>query len=1085
MERILTVAFIILTAICKLPAQPASEVEHLWNEFLNVPDSTRTKVWWFHGETETTREGITADLEAYKRAGVGGVVYYDQVHGKGGPNVLEAFSPEWWRMFVFAASEAKRLGLTFETHLSNGYVAGGPWITPALSMKMLLASDTLVKGGTFFNSKLRLPHMRLPFHEDVAVLAFPKPKSGWAEMPILTGQRTFKGGQKGQHHYVTIDCGRIIEARSLSYQVNGRLKTATRSTNIPGPPAAKFYGTGWQELPMLGELEVSDDGISYRKVISLKPFYNANTTWKRSTVSFSAATGRYFRLNLHDWWPQDAPDKDMKLTDVVLSTSAMVDQWPMKAGLISDHVFGDDTPTYASNEVIDPSTIVNLSDKLTADGRLEWHVPAGEWVIMRFISTPTGAQTKHGRPNLMGLECDKMSREAAEIQWRNYYKVMADTLKHHGLHIAGLAMDSHEAGAQNWTQGFEREFKRLRGYDIVRFLPVMAGYVVESTQKSTGILYDVRRTVADLISEKYFATLDSLCRKDCIKLTAQAVGNGLAITGDPIQAKGRVEKPQGEFWAHHPDGNYDIKECSSAAHLYGKLIASGEAFTDAKFTHSPAYIKTLADYGWCYGLNEYVVCASAYQPWLDKKPGSTGGGRQYCLNRNNTYRPYMRPFWDYQGRIAYMMRQGTSVNDLCLYIGENAPVKLLSFLLPDIPGGTDFDAFTSDALYNRMSAVNGRVTLPDGHSYAMMVLPREGEITLRALEKIASLVEAGVRVYGSKPRYSPTAVDVSAERSARWKELTDSLWGSNAPEKGTHKYGAGFVTWGFTLAEAMAQANITADIKLLNDDIKARRVWFAHRQTAYSDIYFINNHSSNSVSGTFSMRSSHSKAEWWDAVNGTRHSLKSVHSVDGRTAVELQLMPNEAGILLLTDAETSATLPERSPYENEKATPVEGKWKVWFDPEAGGCGWKKLKELTDWTENKDTTVRYYSGTAIYENTFWHKAASSKGSTLLRFSRLADVARVFVNGREAGIVWCSPWEIDITPLLKKGKNALRIEVANSLMNRMILDSTLPESKRVTKAVPQVANSSDKLCPSGIIGLVMIVDKEVEIFHIVKR
>lgn len=123
------------------------------SSFVTPPDSSRTKVWWFHGDTETTCEGITADLEAYKEAGLGGVVYYDQVRGKA-ENALDAFSPEWWEMFVFAAKEAKRVGLSFETHFSNGYCTGGPWITEQLGMQMLVSTDTLIKGGTTFDGLL-------------------------------------------------------------------------------------------------------------------------------------------------------------------------------------------------------------------------------------------------------------------------------------------------------------------------------------------------------------------------------------------------------------------------------------------------------------------------------------------------------------------------------------------------------------------------------------------------------------------------------------------------------------------------------------------------------------------------------------------------------------------------------------------------------------------------------------------------------------------------------------------------------------------------------------------------------------------
>lgn len=136
------------------------EMKRLWHGFSTPQDTARTKVWWFHGQTETTREGITADLEAFKRQGVGGVVFYNQVHGKQTGRALRVFSPEWWQMFVFAAKEAKRLGLTFETHISDGYVAGGPWITPDLGMQMLVVGDTVIEGGRVFDGTINLPEDR-------------------------------------------------------------------------------------------------------------------------------------------------------------------------------------------------------------------------------------------------------------------------------------------------------------------------------------------------------------------------------------------------------------------------------------------------------------------------------------------------------------------------------------------------------------------------------------------------------------------------------------------------------------------------------------------------------------------------------------------------------------------------------------------------------------------------------------------------------------------------------------------------------------------------------------------------------------
>lgn len=153
------------------PAFAQQGIVRAYEEFRNPEDSTRTKVWWFHGETETTREGITADLEAYRRAGVGGVVYYDQVHGSG-EGALDAFSPEWWEMLKFSAAEARRLSLSFEINISNGYVAGGPWITEESGMQRLCSSETSVKGGRTLKLTLPRPNEKGWF-KDIAVLAFP------------------------------------------------------------------------------------------------------------------------------------------------------------------------------------------------------------------------------------------------------------------------------------------------------------------------------------------------------------------------------------------------------------------------------------------------------------------------------------------------------------------------------------------------------------------------------------------------------------------------------------------------------------------------------------------------------------------------------------------------------------------------------------------------------------------------------------------------------------------------------------------------------------------------------------------------
>lgn len=1059
--------------------------------FKHPQDNARTKVWWFHGETETTKEGITADLEAFKRMGIGGVVYYDQSHGKA-ENALKGFSAEWWTMFRFAAAEAKRIGLTFEVHISNGYVAGGPWITNEYSMKRLTATETVVIGGKPFAGKLKAPVNSYHFYRDVAVLAFPAAnekqstftstdfevssnvkEANFAPLFEQDAVSLTKISPQADDVIININFFKPFEARGITYQVQPKGKATTSATNIPGLPSDTFVGTGYRVLPDIGQLEASDDGKSYWKVCDLKPIYKAHENWKQKTISFPAVTAKYYRLRLHDWWEKDEINKDLRIGGITLNTAAKLDQWEEKAGLFSEYIEADKTPAYSNAESINANTIIDLTNKLDSNGVLNWDAPPGNWVVMRFAYIPTGGSIKHGRANLMGRECDKLSVKAAEIQWENYVKKILDSLAYtNSGTVSGVAMDSHEAGTQNWTDNFIEEFKNRRGYDPILFLPAMMGYVVNSVKESDAFLYDVRRNIADMIADNYYGTFERLCKNSNLTFTAQAIGNALCFVGDPILAKSKVSKPQGEFWAIHPDGNYDIKESSSAAHLYGKKIASAEAFTDAKYSASLADLKSLADYAYAFGINEFVVCASAYQPWLDKIPGSTGGGRHYAINRNNTWWNFSRPFWDYQTRNASLMRLGKPSAGICIYLGENAPVKILTNRLPNIPGGYDFDAFTTDALITRMQVINDKITLPDGVTYSMMVLPRNGDITLEALTKIADLVKKGAKIYTPKRLKTGSGKDTGKE--VAYKNLVEKLLGVSAASKGTHMYGKGQVYWGMSLEEAIQKAKLVPDIALANNNTKVNKIYFAHRKLSDANIYFLDNHKDATEDNDFTFFASGKQVQLWNTVTEERFSVPILKKGKGTTTVHLRLAARESFFIIITN-QTEKLPVVKWATSTDKTENISGSWDVIFDKKWGGPGEYKMNQLTDWTAAENLQVKYYSGTAVYKK----KIVITPGSDeiYLNLGNPGSVAKVFINGQEAGIIWCSPWNLRITKFLKDGENNIEIHVSNSLMNRMILDARLPEAERITYSYPPIVSQHDPLVPSGL--------KEVKLLRIAKE
>ena len=1012
---------LLLTTICI-----ASQAQAPLAEGFNHPqDSARTKVWWFFGETETTREGITADLEAFKTAGVGGVVYYDQVHGKG-EGADKLFDEHWWQSLIFASQEAKRLGLSFEANITNGYAAGGSWITPDKSMQRLVATKRIVTGGRNLSFKMPLHDGGKSFHRDVAVVAIPYLRDAMGDTIIMQGLREFKDDSHPQ--VLDFDLGTARTVRSICYQTNGRGKSATSTMQVPGPHSQDFFGNGYRALPDLGELQVAQDGIHYQNVARLKPIYTALGTWKTKTIAFPATTGRYFRIRLHDWHSSDRRDDLLRFGNVTLSACAYADRWEEKAALQTEFIEGDCTPAYTDGECLQPERTIDLTPWMAEDGTVTWNrAPEGEWLILRMTAVPTGGRTKHGRPEGLGLECDKLSAEGAEQHWQCYVQPLIDSIRAHGADINGLLIDSHEAGSQNWTKDFLTEFQRIQGYDLRPYLPVMAGYVMTSPQKTDSLLHDIRLTIAQLVGERYFATFRRLCHENQLTLTAQAIGGAVCMPADLISAKQYADVPQSEFWVHQPDGTYDIKECSSAAHIYGKQIASAEAFSDGQYKLTPAYYKQLADYAYAFGLNELVACAGGFQPWSPTGFHAplrinTYNGREYAFNRLNTFWPYMRGLWDYQARCSYVLRQGKPVSDICVYLGDDAPVRILTHKLPEIPRGYDFDAFTTDALLNRMRIENGRIVLPDGVSYQMMVVP-DGPLSPRAEAQIRRFRSQGACIY---------------------------VAGCDG-----------------SMADALRRAAVLPDIELPSDGM-----YFVHRRTTEEDIYFIDNHQDHAVNHSFKFRTQAKYAELWNPATGQRLALPTQPTTDGRMVANIRFAPRESCFVVFSDR--PSVMPIYQPTDKTLVAELNSGWTVWLNPQLGGIGEVVFDTLSDWTKHAAPHIKHYSGTAVYRNTFTLHSKPSDRNYYIRLQMLNGAAEVSVNGKKAGLVWCSPWQIDITHLLKRGSNKIEISYTNSWTNRMIVDASLPESKRITCCTAPLVKPTDELLPAGIISVLIVGD-----------
>ena len=550
------------------------------------------------------------------------------------------------------------------------------------------------------------------------------------------------------------------------------------------------------------------------------------------------------------------------------------------------------TETWPQEMTIAPDRIVTLSSRMTPDGKLNWDAPAGNWTILRMGHTSTGRGNGPAPQSGSGLECDKMSRPAVEAHFAGMMeKVIADAGPLAGKSLQYILADSWEAGTQNWTPLMREEFKKRMGYDMTPWLPTLTGRVVGSLDRSERFLWDFRRVIADLIAENHYGLISELAAKHGMLFTAEAPGIGMPTIADELQCKGLTEMPMGEFWL---DGHNDSKEAAVSAHIYGKKRASAEAFTaitrDAKWMKAPYDHKAIGDLNFCRGINLFVFHRYAMQPWLDRFPGMTMGPWGTNFERTNTWWEQSRAWMKYLARCEYLLQEGQFVADACYYYGEGAPNTIESeraALSPPLSDSYDFDCCDTTVLLTRMSVKDGRIVLPDGMSYRVLVLPEGQRLTPRVLQKVRELVEAGATIVGPRPERAPTLKDYP-QSDETIKTLADTLWADcDGKTVREHKLGQGRVIWGKTMDEVFAELGASPDVQ----DSSDRRMAWIHRAVEDTDVYFLSNQDPYDAVFTVTLRGGNRRPELWRPDTGQIEQVAQYSIHDGRVTLPLHFDP--------------------------------------------------------------------------------------------------------------------------------------------------------------------------------------------------
>lgn len=1066
--------------------------DELEKGFASPPDSARMWTWWFWLGDKVDRESITSDLEALKAQGLAGVTVYS-LSGPGvldkGPNYM---SPEWVELFKHTVKEADRLRLGVSVMLCSGWNLGGPWIKPELACKRHVHSELSVSGPRLFKGKLPQPAVDKRFYRDVAVQAFPITASNKVGERKLTassahekypvgnaadgdlnsfwvsnGERPNEGPSTDKPEWLLFDLG---ESRAVK-----------RVTIAPRPG----YG------PREAELQTATDLRSFTTVKSF-----SMEKEKPLEVELPDRPVRYVRLFVTGTW---APTREnvqvceFTVDGLTARPEGLSALMALKA--LSSSVDGT-APTVEINEaslrplppgegdpVIDKSSMVDLTARCDADGQLVWDVPAGEWKILRTGYTLTGAMTSCSSPTGEGLEGDPLDPAVMDLQFANAaVPLIRATGALEGKVFRSVQIDSWEINHPNWTENFLADFERCRGYDPRPYLPTLGGHVVDSAETTDRFLYDYRKTLGDLVAENYFGRLSTLAQAQGLFQQSEAGGVCCpkAMAMDALKNLGQCAIPMGEFWQDgtwvEANQNKNGKQTASAAHLYGKRIAAAEAFTSfLHWTDSPASLKPTADRAFCEGFNQFFIFSSATRSG-EGFPGTEYYAGTY-FTRKITWWNQARCFSDYIARCSHLLQQGLFVADVLFYNGDGCPNYVPpKHVDPSLGFGYDYDVCNTEILLARLSVKDGRIVLPDGLTYRLLVLPERSDMPVDVLAKLKALVAAGMTLVGPRPEHAAGLKDYP-QCDGQVRAMADELWGDcDGKSVKEHAFGKGRVVWGKAVRDVLSASGVGPDFA--HDGAADANLDWIHRRANEADIYFIANRNARAEKAVCTFRVCGKQPEIWDPVTGLRRDAAAFSPSDTAVSVPLEFSPCGSQFVVFRRAvrpgatgKAGCNFPEFSPVLE-----IKGAWTVKFDARWGGPESAEFPELTDWTTRPEEGIRYYSGKATYVKTFELAEAqcANKDGLHLDLGDLNAVAEVRLNGQALGILWLKPYRVAIGKAVKAGANALEIDVVNLWPNRLMGDGKLPMEKRYTQTNIDVFYKGEHpLLPSGLLGPVRVL------------
>ncbi|MFN8355115.1 MAG: glycosyl hydrolase [Spirosomataceae bacterium] len=1074
-----------------------------YQSFQTPPNSAKPRVWWHWMNGNISKDGIQHDLEWMDRVGIGGFQNFDAnlFTPVVVPKKLVFMDAAWKDAFKFTAELADKKGLEMAIAGSPGWsVTGGPWVKPEDGMKKYVWTEVLIEGGK--KQTIQLP--KLPdvigkfgtvetaaggvmggfvgekphFSSDAFVIAYKLP-SNEKHLMDLNPKMTKSGGDFDTKLLLDHDANKTYLLPPMEVG-----KDMWVQYEFDSPQTFKAFGLGMGEAGELAEfnggptnrsLKVSDDGVNFRTVAKV-----SNSTLPFITTAIPTTTAKYWRICFETLKGELSPIMAMmgmteipkpsgtNISEFVLFNTSRIDQAEDKAGFSAWKESSPLTPN-GGIDAIPTQDVVDLTGKMKPDGTLDWVPPLGAegaWMVVRLGYSLTGRQNHPASPEATGLEVDKLDKEAVRRYINTYLDMYKDAtgglMGAKGLQY--MVLDSYEAGHMNWTKTLPDEFKKRRGYELTKWIPVLTGRVVNSLEASEKFLWDFRKTIGEMISENHYDVIGEELHKRGMKRYTESHENGRIYLADGMDVKRYADVPMSAMWTpgslaggndEEVRSEADIREAASVANIYGQNIVAAESMTSARdaFSWHPEKLKRTADLEMASGLNRFVIHTSVHQPLDDKKPGFSLGPFGQYFTRQETWAEAGGKAWmGYLGRSSYMLQQGKNIADILYLYGENTNITwICRDKLPAIPAGFEFDFVNSSALINVINAQNGKLIAKSGNSYNVLMLDESTKLmTLPVLKKIKSLADAGIKIVGSKPVGSPSLSDNNDE----FQKLADQIWSKSNVLSSAPK-------------EALNTLKMKEDVAVRNPESK---ILFRHRKHNDLDIYWLNNRSATPTQSEIWFNVNGKAPELWNPMTGKTEKVNYA-MVEGRTIIPLTFESWDAYFIVFKDKTTAKTYIQPAKTAATLTT-ISTPWKITF-PIQGRDVTSDVSTLESWTNNTNVDIKYFSGTAVYNNTFKiNTPIGGKGAYEIDLGDVKNIAEVIINGKNVGTAWKKPFKLDISEAIKAGENSIEVKVTNLWVNRLIGDAQ-PNAKKTTFVTMPFYRGKEPLLPSGLLGEVKLI------------